>query len=210
MNMKKLTWLAIVGTALLFMQVHADSVEQEVEKYIRMPPVIRLAAPVVSSDKNGREEWIGISLMGPMPDTDFYGIHCAYFIENNKNSVINGISISTYGDARLCNGLQAGLMLNESDMNGMQMALIGNQAQNVNGWQLGIVNRSKDITGLQTGIFNYITNRSKDAFQLGIANMTEKSGGIQFGLVNHTMEDCIQIGLINISRNGFVPFINWK
>ena len=155
MNMKKLTWLAIVGTALLFMQVHADSVEQEVEKYIRMPPVIRLAAPVVSSDKNGREEWIGISLMGPMPDTDFYGIHCAYFIENNKNSVINGISISTYGDARLCNGLQAGLMLNESDMNGMQMALIGNQAQNVNGWQLGIVNRSKDITGLQTGIFNY-------------------------------------------------------
>ena len=89
--MKKLTWLAIVGTALLFMQVHADSVEQEVEKYIRMPPVIRLAAPVVSSDKNGREEWIGISLMGPMPDTDFYGIHCAYFIENNKNSVINGI-----------------------------------------------------------------------------------------------------------------------
>lgn len=101
-------------------------------------------------------------------------------------------------------------MLNESDMNGMQMALIGNQAQNVNGWQLGIVNRSKDITGLQTGIFNYITNRSKDAFQLGIANMTEKSGGIQFGLVNHTTEDCIQIGLINISRNGFVPFINWK
>lgn len=80
--MKKLTWLAIVGTALLFMQVHADSVEQEVEKYIRMPPVIRLAAPVVSSDKNEREEWIGISLMGPMPDTDFYGIHCAYFIEN--------------------------------------------------------------------------------------------------------------------------------
>ena len=139
--MKKLTWLAIVGTALLFMQVHADSVEQEVEKYIRMPPVIRLAAPVVSSDKNGREEWIGISLMGPMPDTDFYGIHCAYFIENNKNSVINGISISTYGDARLCNGLQAGLMLNESDMNGMQMALIGNQAQNVNGWQLGIERR---------------------------------------------------------------------
>ena len=40
--------------------------------------------------------------------------------------------------------------------------------------------------------------------------MTEKSGGIQFGLVNHTTEDCIQIGLINISRNGFVPFINWK
>ena len=96
--MKKLTWLAIVGTALLFMQVHADSVEQEVEKYIRMPPVIRLAAPVVSSDKNGREEWIGISLMGPMPDTDFYGIHCAYFIENNELVLVD------YKTDRVCRG----------------------------------------------------------------------------------------------------------
>ena len=208
--MKRLTWLAIAGVALLFMQAYADSIEQDVEKYIRMPPVIRLATPIVSSDKNAREEWIGISIMGAIPNTDFYGIHCAYFIENNENAVVDGISIATYGDARLCNGLQVGLLLNESNVNGMQLAVIGNQTQHVNGWQLGIVNRTKEIAGVQTGVFNYITDKTENAFQMGIANMSKKKGGIQFGLVNHTAESCIQIGLINVSKSGFAPFINWK
>ena len=130
--------LLLLNSASVFAE--QESVGEQMERYVQMPPVIRIAAPIVSAEKNGREEWVGITLMGPLRNTDFYGIHFAYLIENNSGSVLNGISIATYGNAELCNGLQLGLLLNESNANGWQFGIIGNQASYCRGWQFGFIN----------------------------------------------------------------------
>ena len=134
--------------------------------------------------------------MGPLRNTDFYGIHFAYLIENNSGSVLNGISIATYGNAELCNGLQLGLLLNESNANGWQFGIIGNQASYCADGSSGS-SPGKELTGLQTAFQLLTENRDTDLARMPTG--AEKNGSFQIGFVNQSAESAIQDRISQIS-----------
>lgn len=79
-----------------------------------------------------------------------------------------------------------------SYMEGIKFTLLGaNDAEKLNGGALALVN---------------LTRRQLDGAQVGLVNYSAK-GGVQFGLVNGCADNAqFQCGLININKNGWLPF----
>ena len=93
---------------------------------------------------------------------------------------------------------------------GHQVSLYNGVDGDMSGWQVGVLANDVDggVRGLQTaGAYN----RAGEAvgFQLAAAlNRTKRMRGLQISLVNWTDElDGVQIGLLNINRNGPIPFL---
>lgn len=69
-----------------------------------------------------------------------------------------------------------------------------------------------ELVGIQFGMVN-LTKKSLTGFQGGGVNIAEEVKGLQFGVFNYSDKDGIQVGGINIIRNGWIPFtlgINMK
>ena len=79
-----------------------------------------------------------------------------------------------------------------SYMEGIKFTLLGaNDAEKLNGGALALVN---------------LTRQQLDGAQVGLVNYSAK-GGVQFGLVNGCADNAqFQCGLININKNGWLPF----
>ncbi len=108
-------------------------------------------------------------------------------------------------------GLQIGGLLNDvgQEMRGVQVAGIANGAGDMKGVQVGILSNyaEGDARGLQTGLVN-ADDKGLEGLQIGLWNTgDEDTTGVQIGLVNitETMYGG-QLGLINIIKDGPVPF----
>ena len=88
---------------------------------------------------------------------------------------------------------------------GADLALLFCDSQNVRGLQLSPVNFGAKLDGGQVALVN-LSKHVKGA-QVGIYNRTEDTNGAQIGIVNYTKKSNagIQLGIINIMKNGFLP-----
>ncbi len=124
-----------------------------------------------------------------------------------KQSYITGVSLglpSSYG-LPVVYGADLSLIWGDSqDVYGFKLAPVSTGSR-VRGVQLAIINQSDNINGGELGVIN-LANESS-GIQLGIFNKTDQSKGAQFGIVNFAgnSDEGIQIGVINIMENGFLP-----
>ena len=77
-------------------------------------------------------------------------------------------------------------------MEGIKFTLLGvNNAEKLNGGALALVNLTQQLNGAQVGLVNQ-----------------SAKGGVQFGLINNCNDNAqFQCGLININKNGWLPFM---
>ena len=77
-------------------------------------------------------------------------------------------------------------------LEGIKFTLLGvNNAEELNGGALALVNLTQQLNGAQVGLVNQSAR-----------------GGVQFGLVNNCNDNAqFQCGLININKNGWLPFM---
>ena len=100
---------------------------------------------------------------------------------------------------------------NGYSVKGASLSIIGNHSRYVNGFQFPLYgyNVADNIIGAQLGFVNIINNpvKRKPAFQIGFYN--QSPGRVfQFGWVNNGQDNAkLQIGLININKNGWLPFM---
>lgn len=134
---------------------------------------------------------------------------------NYADSGQDGVRLAGLGNVTKSgfqDGVQiAGILNQAKTAQGVQFAGIANLEDQMQGWQLACVNvvgfkrrkLSKTSSCCQTGVVNWmkkpkaaktVEQEERDwALQLGVVNYTEGASGIQFGL-------------ININKNGFLPF----
>lgn len=77
-------------------------------------------------------------------------------------------------------------------MEGIKFTLLGvNNAEKLSGGALALVNLTQQLNGAQVGLVNQ-----------------SAKGGVQFGLINNCNDNAqFQCGLININKNGWLPFM---
>lgn len=121
---------------------------------------------------------------------------CLLSAADNVNGVQIGLAASAAGGRM--RGLQVSTiwnlcLLEEAKADGVQIALIGNTATELNGLQLSLWNNSGDARGAQIS---------------PILNRASTMRGFQFGLVNFSQQsEGVQLGLVNIIRDSYVPFL---
>ena len=106
---------------------------------------------------------------------------------------IRGIQASSFGPSMTTKlmGLQAVGTLGMSDtVTGAQIAPVTICRNSVTGFQFGAVNIARPVTG----------------FQGGAVNIAEDVKGVQLGIFNYAKRQGLQFGLINIIKDGFLPF----
>ena len=109
---------------------------------------------------------------------------------NNKYVQGLNLGIVSFGDKGYVIGADIGFASLTNYVRGAQLAFYG-QGKVMHGGQVALVNINKDVIGAQVGIYNGTDVMGKGA-QVGIVNNAKTS-------------DAIQIGLINIMDNGFLP-----
>lgn len=135
----------------------------------------------------------------------------------DENTSITGLRLNIlYGKNARVSGVDLGLVnhITSGVSKGVQFGLVGIVEAGYMGWQDNAVNITKgSFEGLQWGVVNYGGNTS--GVQLGFVNYSASVSGVQFGFVNYAgnMKKGLQIGLINIIRQGgqfpFFPIVNW-
>ncbi|MCP4179996.1 MAG: hypothetical protein GY756_19720 [bacterium] len=109
-----------------------------------------------------------------------------------KNKYVQGLNLGivSFGDKGYVIGADIGFVSLTKYVRGAQVAIYS-QGDVVHGGQAALVNVNKDVIGAQVGIYNGTDVMGKGA-QVGIVNNAKAS-------------DAIQIGIINIMDNGFLP-----
>lgn len=105
-------------------------------------------------------------------------------------------------------GIQASGIYNSAfSMNGIQTSGILNYARNTKGLQVtGIGNVAADFEGLQvSGVFNYARTLKHGGLQIGVLNVANQADGIQLGLVNISRNGIMEAGM-SLSTNGNTRF----
>ena len=111
-----------------------------------------------------------------------------------KGIAVHGLSFgvpATCGQGEKVIGADIALLFCKTeDVTGAQISFV-NLGSKIKGAQVSLVNLSKDVKGAQVGLFN----------------RTEDANGAQIGLVNYSKhaKSGIQLGLINVMENGFLP-----
>ena len=113
----------------------------------------------------------------------------ANWVEGDQTGIQIGLHNNCKGQST---GLQSGLVnWGERGMAGMQIASLVNRVKGtMTGIQVSGANSAYGLRGCQVALFNGATDMR--GFQLGVVNIAEGSG--------------VQIGLVNLNRNGFLPF----
>ena len=98
---------------------------------------------------------------------------------------VNGL-IKSYGSNIVLKGIDLHITSGEI------FALLGvNNAEKLSGGALALVNLTQQLNGAQVGLVNQ-----------------SAKGGVQFGLINNCDDNAqFQCGLININKNGWLPFM---
>ncbi len=113
-------------------------------------------------------------------------------------------------------GVAVGLpVFDGNDLEGAGLSLIGSRFREVEGFQgslLGFTKAGK-LSGLQLSFANLVDGNALDeGVQIGVYNQSRR-GGIQIGLVNNCRNNAlVQVGLVNINKNGLFPvmiFVNF-
>ena len=122
------------------------------------------------------------------------------FIYNDANKV-RGLKSAIYETADVVYGLEGGLVsVNRREMKGIQAGLVAINKGEMVGLHNGFVTMAEgNVTGVQLGFVNYNTG-----------HLT----GVQLGFVNYVNNiKGLQIGLVNIAKNGYLPamiFVNGR
>ena len=106
---------------------------------------------------------------------------------------IRGIQASSFGPSIAAKilGLQAvGTLGMAKNVKGAQIAPVTICRESVIGLQFGAVNLARPVTG----------------FQGGAVNIAEDVTGVQLGVFNYAKRKGLQFGLINIIKDGWLPF----
>jgi hypothetical protein len=96
------------------------------------------------------------------------------------------------------------------DQTGLQLALYDEVGGDLTGWQIGAFATDVDgrARGLQSAALYNHAGEGVGVQLAGGLNRTERMRGLQIALVNWTDDlDGVQIGLVNINRNGWIPFL---
>ncbi len=107
-------------------------------------------------------------------------------------------------------GLQYSIFANNSEnVEGVEIAMLNNISESVKYFQFaGINNVNGEVRGGQIAVINNVRFNAT-GFQLGILNnVNGNMEGVQIGLINNTVTAYgIQFGLINVIKNGWIPFL---
>ena len=140
--------------------------------------------------------------------------HIAVATPNNKED-ISGLDFGIGSQTATVTGAQIDLVWAETtyDLTGVSTAWLVSMADHVRGVQAAAFVKGNDITGVQFGAVNLAN--SVNGVQFGFFNQTDYLLGLQFGFVNYArdIERGLQLGLLNIAENGFVPvmvFVNGR
>ncbi len=87
---------------------------------------------------------------------------------------------------------------------GLQASCTVNVAEDIIGFQPGLVNFAKNVRGFQASAVNL--SEKVVGFQMSAVNMTKELTGFQFGAFNYSKKNGVQLGVINIIEDGWIPF----
>jgi len=102
-------------------------------------------------------------------------------------------------------GMQSSLFNFAGDFSGFQFSGLTNTAARFNGLQLSCFNAAESLAGCQIGAFA-LTNKASKSLQISAFNVNERGTALQIGALS-CGERGIQIGLINVMKNGFLPIM---
>ena len=146
---------------------------------------------------------------------------CAFQTGALKLSLWDNMAITAPAHSQDITGLDFGIGSNTSAVTGLQWDLIWAQTQyemkgasiawlvsmanQVKGVQIAAFVKAADVTGVQLGAVNM--GLTINGLQFGFFNQTDYLHGLQLGFVNYAREidRGLQIGLLNIAENGWVP-----
>ena len=96
-------------------------------------------------------------------------------------------------------GLQLGLMNSVTKFRGVQIGAMLTQVEDLKGLQIGFINSLQPDVQLHEG--------DGAGVQAGVINSVKKFRGVQIGAIVNMADELkgLQIGLININKNGFLP-----
>ena len=133
---------------------------------------------------------------------------------NNKHEV-TGLDFGIGSKTDSVTGLQLDLIWSETNyqLKGVSSAWLVNMANQVKGFQTAAFVRATDVVGVQLGAVNM--TQSVNGVQVAFYNQAEQLHGLQLGFINYAREinQGLQIGLLNIAENGYLPvmvFVNGR
>lgn len=95
-------------------------------------------------------------------------------------------------------------------INGMSMELFYSGADGLNGFQcvlLGPAYVRETANGMQSSLPVSIAGEM-NGFQFSLVNVSKgETNGFQLGLVNYSKKSGTQLGLINVIKDGYIPFL---
>lgn len=164
----------------------------------------------------------GLILMGHEEQKLSWGIFCAPFFEDYSKGNIDGIFLGIVGITnkmtgsqlsflnwtKSCTGGQIGIVANVSDSSyALQLATFCNATNNLAGIQLGLINSAGYIPQREESCKTNVACSSAGG-QFGAFNMESNDTGctVQLGLINIQKSSGVQIGVLNFSERGFLPF----
>jgi len=144
-----------------------------------------------------------VSGKGSVDGLEPSGIYSGTNYVNGFQGTIVGASI-----AREINGVQGAWFgyAQAREVNGLQAAIGGSVVEKLSGFQAapGAVILDKSA-GCQVG-FASVADAEFKGCQLGCANVvTDKLSGFQLGAVNYAAHNGVQVGVINIIKDGWIP-----
>ena len=129
---------------------------------------------------------------------------------DEKDAMV-GFWFNTPKKAKSCDvgGIAGGLPIYDGDeLEGVGLSIFGSRFRDVEGFQGTLIGftQTKLLTGLQLSFANLVDGTARDGgVQIGAYNQSRR-GGIQIGLVNNCQDNAIvQVGLVNINKNGLFP-----
>ena len=133
---------------------------------------------------------------------------------NNKHDV-TGLDFGIGSKTDSVTGLQLDLIWAETNyqLKGVSSAWLVNMANQVKGFQTAAFVKATDVVGVQLGAVNM--TQSINGAQIAFYNQAEQLHGLQLGFINYAREinQGLQIGLLNIAENGYLPvmvFVNGR
>ena len=147
-----------------------------------------------------------------------YAVFTIFTVYADDNSVMAGFWFNSPKSVKSSNveGVAFGLPVYDgNDVEGAALSIFGSRLDETEGLQgtlLGFT-KTKRLSGLQISFANFVDSSAEDTgVQLGFFNQSRR-GGFQVGFINQCKDNAtIQIGLVNINKNGFFPvmiFVNF-
>lgn len=206
-------------SVLLIMVIGVGAVADNAEK-----PAAPLAAKACSGAFNTAWTPFQWGIFPPAQlfarDSNVYGLRlCTIYADNLS---IYGIDTGVYTGARDFIGIQAAAAnFCDNSGKGLQAGILNHSPESLDGAQIGLVNMAGNddilingrVHGAQIGYVN-VTQSDTRGLQLGGVNVSQYHFmGLQLGFVNCSNStpsgkggSCVQIGIFNFNRNGFLPF----